>query len=46
MKNSDAMRSMLGDAFVSLYTALKDAEYSEFQKIITPYERETLMFNV
>jgi len=46
MKNSDAMRSMLGDEFVSLYTALKDAEYSEFQEIITPYERETLMFNV
>ena len=46
MKNSNAMRSMLGDEFVSLYTALKDAEYSEFQEIITPYERETLMFNV
>ena len=46
MKGSDAMRSMLGDEFVSLYTAVKDAEYSEFQEIITPYERETLMFNV
>ena len=46
MKKSDAMRSMLGDEFVSLYTSLKDAEYSEFQEIITPYERETLMFNV
>jgi glutamine synthetase len=46
MRNSDAMRSMLGDEFVTLYTALKDAEYREFQKIITPYERETLMFNV
>jgi glutamine synthetase len=42
----DAMRSMLGDEFVTLYTALKDAEYGEFQGIITPYERETLMFNV
>jgi glutamine synthetase len=37
---------MLGDEFVTLYTALKDAEYREFQEIITPYERETLMFNV
>ena len=46
MQNSDAMRSMLGDEFVSLYTAVKDAEYSEFQEIITPYEREILMFNV
>ncbi len=40
------MRSMLGDEFVTLYTALKDTEYREFQEIITPYERETLMFNV
>jgi glutamine synthetase len=46
MQKSEAMRSMFGDDFVSLYTALKDAEYREFQGIITPYEREILMFNV
>ena len=40
------MRSMLGDEFVDLYTALKDDEYREFEEIITPYEREILMFNV
>lgn len=43
---SKAMRSMLGDEFVNLYSALKDAEYMEFQEIITPWEREILMFNV
>ena len=46
MRDSDAMRSMLGDEFVTLYTALKIEEYREFQEIITPYEREILMFNV
>lgn len=46
MRDSDAMRSMLGEKFVTLYTALKDAEYREFQEIITPYEREVLMFSV
>jgi len=46
LRGSDAMRSMLGDEFVTLYTALKDDEYREFQEIITPYEREILMFNV
>lgn len=46
MRDSDAMRSMLGEEFVTLYTALKDAEYREFQEIITPYEREVLMFSV
>jgi glutamine synthetase len=37
---------MLGEDFVRLYCALKDDEYSEFQEIITPWEREILMFNV
>jgi glutamine synthetase len=46
MRGSDALRSVLGEEFVNLYTALKDDEYREFQEIITPYEREILMFNV
>ncbi len=46
MRESEAMRSMLGDDFVTSYTAVKDDEYREFQEIITPYEREILMFNV
>jgi glutamine synthetase len=46
LKASDAMRSMLGENFVDLYCALKDDEYKEFQEIITPWEREILMFNV
>lgn len=43
---SEAMRKMLGSEFVNLYCALKDAEYMEFQEIISPWEREILMFNV
>lgn len=46
MRDSEAMRSILGDDFVTAYTAVKDDEYREFQEIITPYEREILMFNV
>jgi glutamine synthetase len=46
MKNSDAMRKTLGEEFVTLYCALKENEYREFQSIITPWEREVLMFNV
>jgi glutamine synthetase len=45
-RTSGSMRGMLGDSFVNLYCALKDAEYREFQEIITPWEREILMFNV
>jgi len=46
MRESEALRSILGDDFVTLYSALKNQEYREFQEIITPYEREILMFNV
>jgi glutamine synthetase len=46
LRKSIAMRGMLGDDFVRLYCALKDDEYMEFQEIITPWEREILMFNV
>lgn len=46
LRDSIAMRSMLGDEFVAVYTTIKDDEYREFHEIITPYEREILMFNV
>ncbi len=46
LRESKGMRLILGDPFVNLYTALKEHEYMEFQEIITPYEREILMFNV
>ncbi|NNC77158.1 MAG: glutamine synthetase [Woeseiaceae bacterium] len=45
-RDSNAMRSMLGEEFVTLYCMVKDLEYMEFQEIITPWEREILMFNV
>ncbi len=43
---SDAMRSTLGDKFVDIYTEIKKHECHEFQTIVTPWEREVLMFNV
>ena len=46
LRGSDAMRGVLSDRFVDMYCAVKDDEYREFQEIVTPYEREILMFNV
>jgi glutamine synthetase len=46
MEASEAMRRMLGDHFVSLYCAVKTDECREFQEIVTPWEREVLLFNV
>ena len=45
-EGSAAMRSTLGDSFVNLYTTVKKMECHEFQEIVTPWEREVLMFNV
>ncbi len=46
MESSDAMRKILGDNFVTLYCAVKSDECREFQEIVTPWEREVLLFNV
>ena len=46
LRGSNGMRSMLGDEFVTLYCTVKHAEFMEFEEIITPWEREILMFNV
>ena len=45
-RNSEALGTVLGEEFVSLYGALKENEFIEFQEIVTPWEREILMFNV
>jgi len=46
MRGSKAMRDTLGDEFVTLYCTVKEHEYREFQEIVTPWERDVLMFNV
>lgn len=46
MEGSDGMCNTLGKEFVQLFCALKNHEYREFQEIVTPWEREVLMFNV
>jgi glutamine synthetase len=43
---SKAMRKMLGDSFVDMYSGIKQKEHEQFQEIITPWEREVLMLNV
>jgi len=46
MEGSEAMRKTLGDKFVTLYCSIKSDECREFHEIVTPWEREVLMFNV
>ena len=41
-----AFRSALGEDFTELYAAIKVSEMEEFQKVISPWEREHLLLSV
>ena len=47
---SDAGRKVLaevlGEGFVTVYTEVKEIEYAEFMKVISPWEREHLLLHV
>lgn len=40
------LASVLGEAFVTVYTEVKEIEYAEFMKVISPWEREHLLLHV
>ena len=40
------LASVLGEAFVTVYTEVKEIEHAEFMKVISPWEREHLLLNV
>jgi glutamine synthetase len=42
----EALRDILGQAFVSTYAAIKRAEFETFMEVISPWEREYLLLNV
>ncbi|MFM2480640.1 glutamine synthetase family protein [Celerinatantimonas sp. YJH-8] len=46
LEQSDDMREILGDRFVSAYVALKRKEYQTFFQVISSWEREFLLLNV
>ncbi|HMX11464.1 MAG TPA: glutamine synthetase family protein, partial [Burkholderiaceae bacterium] len=40
------LAEVLGEAFVTVYTEVKEIEYAEFMKVISPWEREHLLLHV
>jgi glutamine synthetase len=46
LKASEPIRKVLGDRFVRLYCSVKQLEYAEFMKVISPWEREHLLLHV
>ena len=45
-ENDEALRGVLGEAFVTTYAAIKKAEFETFMEVISPWEREFLLLNV
>jgi glutamine synthetase len=40
------LHDVLGQSFVNVYTSVKELEYAEFMKVISPWEREYLLLHV
>jgi glutamine synthetase len=40
------LAGILGEDFIKVYTEIKEAEYEEFMKVISPWEREHLLLHV
>ena len=40
------LAEVLGEAFITVYTEVKEIEYAEFMKVISPWEREHLLLHV
>jgi glutamine synthetase len=46
LRSETRLRSVLGDRFVDVYSAIKELEYAEFMQVISPWEREHLLLHV
>jgi glutamine synthetase len=46
LKECEPLVSLLGEAFVSAFTIVKEAEYEVFLQVISSWEREHLLLNV
>ena len=46
LRNEKDLAEVLGPSFVTVYTEVKEIEYAEFMKVISPWEREHLLLHV
>ena len=46
LRDEPDLAAVLGEAFVTVYTEVKEVEYAEFMKVISPWEREHLLLHV
>jgi glutamine synthetase len=46
LRHEKDLGEVLGDSFITVYTEVKEIEYAEFMKVISPWEREHLLLHV
>jgi len=46
LRNESALADILGKEFITVYAEVKEIEYAEFMKVISPWEREHLLLHV
>jgi len=46
LKDVKPLHDVLGKRFIDVYVAVKEAEYEEFMRVISPWEREHLLMHV
>jgi glutamine synthetase len=46
LREETDLAEVLGKEFVTVYTEIKEVEYAEFMKVISPWEREHLLLHV
>ena len=46
LRREEDLHEVLGESFVTVYTEVKEIEYAEFMKVISPWEREHLLLHV
>lgn len=46
LRREPALAEVLGEEFVTVYAEVKEIEYNEFMKVISPWEREHLLLHV
>ena len=46
LRDDTDLTEVLGEAFVTVYTEIKETEHAEFMKVISPWEREHLLLHV
>ncbi len=46
LRDEHDLAEVLGQAFVTVYAEVKEVEYAEFMKVISPWEREHLLLHV